>query len=577
MLNRSLFSFALIVSMTACATNGGNPNQSPSYISPTRQTEMLYEGMFEGGKTDIPALRLFLTKMPKGGDLHHHFTGSIYAETYLDWVAGKGWLIDSCTLRIVESRKKGQCQALTVDALVSDNSLYRKLLTLWSDNDYQNHYHDQPPPDSNFFNTFDYFGPISNEYINVGLTILKQRAIDENVSYIETMLTRVGIESSDYYSKQRANEINAALRSSKSPGEIYRQLDEIAKHLGAEKSFNAKIDHFIATVEKNHQGIDDGNFTMRYQTYAVRTLDPLQVFADLYASHLAAEKSPLVVGVNIVAPENNQVALADYTLHMYMFRYLQERFPSVNRALHAGELTLGMVRPKDLLFHIRQALEIAHAQRIGHGVDLPYEKDSEALLEALKQNAVVEINLTSNEFILGVKDNEHPYRIYSRYGVPLVISTDDSGVSRDNLTNEYVKLASRYHPTYGKIKEYAYNSINYAFLSPDEKRAKIRQLDSKFAKFEDQMAGLRNKLAYTDSAPSGQPNPGKTGIRKPQHRSSSDAPIPAPCELTATNPTNGYDGFSHIAPAIDQSGCQADAAAKKATDSASALLSPGGS
>lgn len=52
---------------------------------------------------------------------------------------------------------------------------------------------------------------------------------------------------------------------------------------------------------------------IRYQTYAVRVLEPLQVFTDLFSGYLAADKSPLIVGVNIVAPENNPVTLKDYT------------------------------------------------------------------------------------------------------------------------------------------------------------------------------------------------------------------------------------------------------------------------
>jgi adenosine deaminase/adenosine deaminase CECR1 len=201
------------------------------------------------------------------------------------------------------------------------------------------------------------------------------------------------------------------------------------------------------------------------------------------------------VGVNIVAPENNVVALADYTLHMRMFDYLHKQYPQVNRALHAGELTLGLVEPDELLFHIDQALEIAHAQRIGHGVDLPYEQNSTQLLEALKNSGTaIEINLTSNQFILGVEGKAHPYLIYSSYGVPLVISTDDSGVSRNNLSNEYMLLASRYHPSYEKIKEYVYNSIKYSFLTPQDKSSAQNVLDKKFTEFEKEMAGLGEHL-----------------------------------------------------------------------------------
>jgi len=223
-------------------------------------------------------------------------------------------------------------------------------------------------------------------------------------------------------------------------------------------------------------------------------LNPLQVYTDLFSGYLAALNSPLIVGVNIVAPENNTVAINDYTLHMRMFHYLANKYPKVHRSLHAGELTLGMVEPKELLFHITQARDIGRAERIGHGVDLPYEKESLRVLEDLKHHAAIEINLTSNQFILGVTGNAHPYPIYAAYGVPLVISTDDSGVSRNNLTHEYVLLASRYHPSYMTLKTYVYNSIDYSFLSPEDKVKVRAQLDKKFMVFEREMSALAKHL-----------------------------------------------------------------------------------
>lgn len=420
-------------------------------------TAKFYDSIFEGDKPNIAKLNLFFTQMPKGGDLHHHYTGTIYAETYLDWVNQKGWYIDKCTFGIVKKRKNKRCD-ITVQALLEDDALYRKLLTLWSDKDYGNHFHDQPPPDSNFFNTFGYFGDVSDEYMDIGLNIIKQRALKENVVYIETMLSRIGAKSSDYFDSVKTKQLNQLLREAKSQQSVNKLLEQIATVLIGER-FGASVNEFISMVEKNHRGIDSHNFVMRYQTYASRTSEPIQVFVDLLSGYLAAKNSPLIVGVNIVAPENNFVALADYTLHMRMFNYLHNKYPKVNRSLHAGELTLGMVRPKDLTFHIEEARYIAQAQRIGHGVDLPYEQHSVELLEDLKENAVIEINLTSNEFILGVKNNEHPYLIYSSYGVPLVISTDDSGVSRNNLSHEYRLLATRYKPSYKRIKEYVYNSM----------------------------------------------------------------------------------------------------------------------
>ena len=67
------------------------------------------------------------------------------------------------------------------------------------------------------------------------------------------------------------------------------------------------------------------------------------------------------------------MALADYSLHMRMLEYLHGVMPRMNVSLHAGELTLGLVPPDELRFHVREAVELAHAKRIGHGVDVMYE------------------------------------------------------------------------------------------------------------------------------------------------------------------------------------------------------------
>jgi len=462
------------------------------------KTKKLYQSMIKGETPNIAKLNLFLTQMPKGGDIHHHFSGTIYAETYVDWLAKKKWYVNSCTSKIVKNNpvKKGKCPDLSVPELLKNNAAYRQLLTLWSDKDFSNHFHLQAAPDTNFFNTFGYFGDISHEYTGLGLQAIKERAKKENVGYIETMLSTTGASSKDYFSNKEIATLIKKLRSTKNYNELIPFFNEMHSKLKNQQSFVNVVNEFIASSHKYHEGIDDESFTMRFQTYGVRVLNPVQVFTDLLSGFISAEKSPLVVGVNLLAPENNVVSLKDYTLQMYMFQYLHNKYPTVNRALHAGELTLGMVRPRNLNFHIDQALNIAQAQRIGHGVDIPYESNSVNLLAQLKEKAVIEINLTSNQFILGVEKQNHPYTIYANYGVDLVISTDDSGVSRNNLSNEFMLLASRYKPGYETLKSYAYNSIRYSFLNDADKLINIKRLDNNFAEFERKMAEFATHLNH---------------------------------------------------------------------------------
>lgn len=480
----SIFSilFVLILTTTGCSHNGLQPSFNPDNF---QKTELLYNQFIEGESPNIAQLNLFFNKMPKGGDLHHHYSGSIYAETYLDWTEAANYLINKNTFKIVkDSDTKDKACCISVRELRSDTELYRKLLTLWSDKDYQNHYHQQPPPDVNFFNSFGYFGPISQNYGD-GLKLLRQQAIKEKVSYIETMLSSVGYSMQD-------TAFDENVRKTSNPAIMASNFDELSSKLEADPELNKKVDEFVHKIEMAHQGMDDDRFMMRYQTYASRNGTPSVVFSALYSAFKAVEKNKLLVGINFVGPENGIVAIGDYNLHMRMIAYLRQKFPGVNLALHAGELTLGMVPPKELTFHIAKAIDIAGAQRIGHGVDLPYEEDPTALLRRMKEKSVVEINFTSNEFILGVKEQEHPYMIYRAYDVPMVISSDDSGVSRNNLSAEYVLLARRYKPSYQTIKNYVFNSIRYAFLSEELKPVLSSTLNARFEQFEAEMA------AYSD-------------------------------------------------------------------------------
>src|ERR1700716_743812 len=46
-------------------------------------------------------LEAFLREMPKGGDLHNHLSGSVYAESYLKWAAEDNLCIVTATFTVV--------------------------------------------------------------------------------------------------------------------------------------------------------------------------------------------------------------------------------------------------------------------------------------------------------------------------------------------------------------------------------------------------------------------------------------------------------------------------------------------
>jgi adenosine deaminase len=179
--------------------------------------------------------------------------------------------------------------------------------------------------------------------------------------------------------------------------------------------------------------------TYRFIGQVLRSSPPDDVFFQTALAATMIRAEPLVVALNLVQAEDDLVARRDYTRHMQIVAFLASDVPV---ALHAGELWLGLVPPPDLTFHIRQAIEIGGARRIGHGVSFPFEHDAQSLLAEMRRwQITVEINLTSNDKILGVRGKDHPLPAYLAAGVPVVLSTDDPGVSRINLANEYFRAA----------------------------------------------------------------------------------------------------------------------------------------
>jgi adenosine deaminase len=110
-------------------------------------------------------------------------------------------------------------------------------------------------------------------------------------------------------------------------------------------------------------------------------------------------------------------------------------------------------------------VEEAHAERIGHGVDVMFEdRPYQLLKEMAAKHVMVEINLTSNDVILGVSGKEHPLPLYRKYHEPVALSTDDEGVSRIDLTHEYVRAVETYALSYTEIKQMVRTGMEHNFL-----------------------------------------------------------------------------------------------------------------
>jgi hypothetical protein len=60
------------------------------------------EAALAAARENPTALRNFLYRMPKGGDLHVHLSGGVYAERYIGWAAADGLSLLVCNMTIVK-------------------------------------------------------------------------------------------------------------------------------------------------------------------------------------------------------------------------------------------------------------------------------------------------------------------------------------------------------------------------------------------------------------------------------------------------------------------------------------------
>jgi len=446
------------------------------------------ERYFQQIRNNPAKLTAFFSQMPKGADLHHHYSGSVYAESYIKWVIERDYFINRKTLKIAAAISSQDTMWKSFSQLSKSkqlDSIKAALMQKWSVTDYNGVSY---PSDRLFFETFGNFSLAAKLNADSGLMEIKDRAKVEHVSYIETMFSSVGDTVNTADIAQVFNPQLEELQSAKKAAATQTLFADLYTKL-IDRQIIAFADQFCTNIARRHKelGLDESSFTMRYQATVSRIVLPTDVFKALILAFEAADRSTLIVGVNILAPENNEVSMRDYWLHMQMFRFFHNKYPKVKIAMHAGELCLGMVRPEELTWHIGAAVYDAGASRIGHGVDIPYEKNCYNLMHYMHQKRIaVEINLSSNEFILKIKGDRHPVTLYKEFGVPIVICTDDAGVLRSSLTEQYVLLASRYPAfSYNDIKHIVYNSIDYSFIEEQSVRKKLKDnLDRDFARFE---------------------------------------------------------------------------------------------
>jgi adenosine deaminase len=486
----TILTLSFVGSLAVAPAGLAQPNGAKPLTASATAREQQVEDTLSRISSNSVALQEFFTELPKGADLHQHLSGTVYAESLLAWAAEDGLCIDQVTY--VASPPPCTSTQSAAASLLSNPVAQSQVIANWSmrmfvpTNTFSGHDH--------FFATFGKFNSVLNTPGRTGDALaeaLSQAAAD-SVLRIETKLSPnasgssrlaqalVESGSQSFKDPARFSEAMALLTSA--------GLDEVARES------TVKTDEL---VNRSNAVLACGTpaplpgcqVNLGLVAQINRNSAPANVFAGLATGFATAAIDSRWVAVDLVSPEDGLRALNDYVLHMEMVRFFRSLYPQVKVTLHAGEFVPGTVPAPAMRSHINEAVFRANADRIGHGVSIRSAQNAQALLRHMRERGVtVEISLTSNEQILGVKAAASQFPIYLSAGVPVVLSTDDAGVARTDLTREYVKAFRWFDLTYRELKDLSYQSIDSAFVSQTERKRLIRLLDARFTAFEQEWA-----------------------------------------------------------------------------------------
>lgn len=411
---------------------------------------------FKQIKNEPNALYHFFKLMPKGGELHYHLAGGPSPETMLALVANSDYCLHPDTLSIGE--KNAECVGINTKEIQVQSALYNNIIRSWSMEGFT------PGNESghdHFFNSFMKFMPIVLNYRPQLVANIVERAAAQHEQYLEIMDIADNAFSLSF-------------------GNLITSLPTFAlkrQFLLQNKEFQSNVKHTInesdriAAQAREHLGCAAEpqkkacQVKVKFLYYVLREQPLDNLFAQALNAFEAVSRSQgNLVGVNMVQAEDGIISMRDYQQQMRVFNYLHAQYPNVHIALHAGELTADYVAEKELTYHIQDALMIGKAQRIGHGIDIKHES-KETINYMAQHNIPVEINLVSNQHILNIAARKHPLNYYLAHQVPVVLSTDDEGILRTNLTQQYVKAVLEHHLEYSTLRQINRNTLTYAFIA----------------------------------------------------------------------------------------------------------------
>ncbi len=283
-----------------------------------------------------PGLLLaFLQQMPKGGDLHVHLSGAIYAESFIDWASENALCVDRSTSKLMHAACDS-CEPYnnkpSVRCAYQDHILYDQLVDAWS---MRNWHREEESGHDHFFATFEKFGPAMEKHIGDALAEVAARAATDHLQYVEVMHTADGAQAAILGTKVGwdvgPDNDFGKLREKLLAGGMADVVSSVRSALDSDEARKKEVLH-CGTA----QAAPGCAVTIHYLYQVLRGLPREQVFAQILLGFELVKADPRFVGFNLVMPEDYYVPMHDFDLHMRMIEALRKFYPATHVSLHAG-------------------------------------------------------------------------------------------------------------------------------------------------------------------------------------------------------------------------------------------------
>jgi adenosine deaminase len=181
------------------------------------------------------------------------------------------------------------------------------------------------------------------------------------------------------------------------------------------------------------------------------------------AQLLEHEANPLVVAIGLGGPEEG------FPRSMVA--------PYFERARRAGYLAVAHAGETGGAAHVREAVEVLHAQRVQHGVRAV--EDPEVMKLLAERDVCCDVALTSNTLLTPFRSLEsHPIRALLHAGVPVTLSTDDPPFFDTDLSREYARAYHEVGLSLSELWQLNLNGLRYGLAETGLRRRLLREFEA---------------------------------------------------------------------------------------------------